>query len=116
MIHEHHQHIPEEYKVSAPTVAPWTRFPVCPKCAHTVGAGIFLLALWHSSQGECAQNFIYCPGDHNSTVQAANINPFTGEVKPTEIKIPCFGVFTEHLHLGCGRCKFTWLMACKGGK
>ena len=116
MIREYQEHIPDNFTVSAPAVVPWTRFPSCPKCGHTMGAGIWLLAVWRAARGECAQNYVYCAGDQNSTLKVPGLNLETGGMKVMDIRVPCFGVFTEHLHLGCGRCRFGWLMACKGGK
>jgi hypothetical protein len=114
MIHEHHAPVAEETSVRLPEVKPWVRFPVCPKCGGSLGAGIWLLALWRSSRGESAQSYVYCKGDCNSTVQVPGLNVQTGQMGPLELKVPCFGIFSEHIHVECGRCHFAWLMACKG--
>ena len=115
MIQEHHEAIPEDYKVSAPTVAPWARFPRCTKCDYCLGAGVWLWGLWRLARGDSAQHYAYCPGDKNSTAQGLGLNLQTGEMVPMDRRVPCFGVFHEHIHCDCGRCGFAWLMACKGG-
>lgn len=104
----------DETIISAPKVLPWTRFPECPKCGGSLGAGIRLAAIWRALHGECAQAYSYCAGDQNSTVRVPGLNMTTGEMGSMDIKTACFGVFHEHLHLRCGRCSFAWLMAVKG--
>lgn len=116
MIREHHHPVPEESTVSLPSVVPWTRLPSCPKCGGSLGNGLWIVGLILASLGRSSQNYAYCRGDCNSTVQMPGLNIATGEMGPMEMKTACFGVFHEHLHLACGRCRFAWLMATKGGK
>lgn len=114
MIREHHENIPDDYRVAAPAVLPWVRFPACQKCGHTLGAGIPLLALLCQAKGEAAQNYTYCLGDQNSTVPVTSLNPATGEIRPAMVQTACFGIFHDHLHLACSRCGYRWLMAVRG--
>lgn len=114
MIYETHQ--PDLETLSLPAVAAWVRFPACPKCGHALGAGHWLLALWAAARGESAQNYAYCQGNQNSSMQVPGIA--IGEHGPSmalqSIPVACFGVYEEHLHCRCGRCGFQWLMGVKG--
>jgi len=44
------------------------------------------------------------------------MNILNGQMGVLPVNVPCFGIFHEHIHLTCGRCRFDWLMNCKGGK
>jgi hypothetical protein len=114
VIREHHEHIPDDFRVKVAKVYPFATYPVCPKCSHNLGANIPALRRWLLAHGSASQNYAYCQGDRNSRFQAPAIKmghegpQFTVE----EMSTPCFGIIDEHLHLQCGRCKFNWLMAC----
>jgi hypothetical protein len=115
MITEHHEHIPDDFRVSVAEVSPWSRFPACPKCGYALGAGYRFLRCLAAVLGLNAQTYAYCKGDQNSTVRQPALNLATGELGAHEIRVPCFGLIDEHLHLKCGRCDFRWLMQCKPG-
>lgn len=104
------------FSLSLPAVVPWTRYPVCPKCAHSLGAGVWGLRRLFAAKGDAAQNDTWCRGDHNSTVQVPGMH-FGSEgaqMRMADVPVTCFGVIDEHLHLRCGRCSFSWLMSVKG--
>lgn len=91
------------------TVMPLHRYhprPACEKCGLRV-------TLWDAirSGGTSASNWVYCKGSLDSTVEVTPLFQ-----KTREVKVPCFGVFVEHLHLTCNRCNWSWLMATKGNK
>ena len=115
-----HLRIEEETMIKLPYVSAWSRFPVCPKCASTLGAGIWLLAMYRQSKGESSVRYAWCKGDQNSTVAVPGMS--FGEDGPrmdvANVNVPCFGViYEEHLHLvTCGRCNYAWLMDVKHGK
>ena len=116
MIREYADHIPEDYRVSVPVVHPWTRYPECRACGHVLGAHIWGIRRLFWAKGNAAQSYAYCRGDHNSQEQVPTINIATGQFGTAPVNVPCFGIIEEHIHLGCGRCGFDWLMACKGKK
>jgi hypothetical protein len=116
MIHEYSESIPEDFKVSVAAVHPFTNYPVCPKCGYNLGAGIKPFAIFKLAQGECACGYAYCAGGLNSQAQMPTLNIATGQLGTAPVNVPCFGIFTEHLHMSCNRCRFNWLMAVKGGK
>jgi len=116
MITEHHEHIPDDYMVSVQPVRPWTRYPECPKCGGSLGYGVRVVGVLLGALGRCAQNYVYCKGDQNSTAMVPAFDPAKQEINFAHIKIPCFGIIQEHLHLSCSRCSFQWLMECKTGK
>ena len=116
MIFEHHEDIPDEFRVSVQPVHPWTRYPECPKCGHTLGAHIWGIRRLFWAKGNAAQNYAWCKGDRNSQAHMPTINIATGEVGTAPVNVPCFGIIEEHLHLRCGRCGFEWLMDCKTKK
>ena len=111
MIQEHHEDIPEGYRVSAPVVLPWAEYPECPKCAH--GLKPLFLRWWMVARGKQAQELAYCRGDLNSTMRVPAMNLAEMQFAMVEQKIPCFGVFDEHFHVTCGRCSYRWLMQCR---
>ena len=115
MIREHHQDIPDDFRVSVPTVHPWARFPECTKCGASIGHGVRFVGVLLAAWGRSAQSYAYCKGDQNSQVQMPTLNVQTGELGTRPLAIPCFGIVEEHLHIHCGRCGFDWLMQCKGG-
>ena len=116
MIQEHHEHIPDDYMVSVQPVHPWTRYPECPKCGHSLGAKVPVLRRLYLAHGAASQGYAYCKGDQNSQAQMPTLNLTNGEVGVRSINVPCFGIIHEHLHLTCARCRFDWLMECKTRK
>ena len=116
MIHEHHEDIPDEFRVSVQPVHPFTDYPTCPKCNGSLGAHIPILRRLFAAWGRAAQNMAYCKGSQNSEVHVPTINILNGQMGVSPVNVPCFGIFHEHIHLTCGRCRFDWLMNCKGGK
>ncbi len=116
MIHEYAEAVPDDYKVSVPAVHAYVRYPVCPKCGGTLGAGLFIVRRLLLAFGRCAQQYAWCRGDQNSQVQMPTIDIVTGQLGTVPMSIPCFGVYKEHIHCTCGRCGFMWLMDCKGGE
>lgn len=114
MIVEHHEDIPDEYRVSVPTVHPWTAYPVCEKCGGSLGAGLPVVRRLMAAFGRSAQSYGYCKGDQNSQVQVPAMNIATGNLGVMPVNVPCFGVYKEHLHCKCGWCGFDWLMEVKG--
>jgi hypothetical protein len=116
MITEHHEHIPDDYMVSVQPVHPWTLCPRCPKCGHGLGVGIPLTQFLLNAFGCCSQTYAYCKGSQDSRARVPTLNIANGEMGVGLINIPCFGIFHEHLHLACNRCRFDWLMECKTRK
>ena len=107
--------IQEDTMVRVARVVPWTKYPECPKCGSSLGAGNWLLRLLYAAKGNAAQNYVYCQGDQNSTVQVAGMEfrPDGPRLSVQECAVHCFGVYEEHIHLACGRCQWKWLMAVK---
>jgi hypothetical protein len=100
-----------------PFVAPWTAFPVCLKCGHQLGAGMRLVRWFYLAKGASAHRIAWCRGDQNSTVGVTEMR-FGSEgaqMSVEQVNVLCFGVIEEHLHVVCGRCSYSWLMAVKEG-
>ena len=116
MIQEYAESIPDDFKVSVATVYPWVRFPTCPKCDFSLALGVPLIRLIVLANGSLAQSYAYCAGDQDSQIRVPTLNISTGEQGIGGVKVPCFGIVHEHLHLKCARCSFRWLMNVKGGK
>ncbi len=113
MIHEYAESIPDEFKVSVQPVYPFTNYPTCPKCNHNLGAQIWGVRRLLWAKGNAAQNYAFCKGSQREQVTVPTMNILNGEMGVAPVNVPCFGIFHEHLHLTCGRCRFDWLMACK---
>lgn len=105
----------EEALASVPKLAPFTRFPVCPKCAYELGAGVPLLRWWFAARGNSAQAFSYCKGGSDENFQIPGMQMTAEGPRLTAVNMPtlCFGVYEEHIHCKCGRCDFFWLMAVR---
>ena len=96
-----------------PDVKPWTQSPACEKCGHALGAGDPAAAQRALRRGDYAQEVIYCHGSRDSTMKLPAMNSDTMTPGLVNAPVACFGIFEEHLHVRCVRCKFCWLMACK---
>ena len=99
-----------------PAIRPWEQFPACQKCGHMLGGGDLAAAHKAARRGDCAQEMVYCHGSRDSTMKLPAINFETMLPGLVNTPVACFGIFEEHLHLRCARCKFCWLMACKGNQ
>jgi hypothetical protein len=106
----------DEQRISVQPLAPWARFPVCPKCGYSLGAGYWLTAVWRLTKGECAQRMQFCVGGMDSQMSIPGFNIEKMEPAVAQVPTLCFGIFHEHLHMQCGRCSYRWLMAVKGEK
>lgn len=85
---------------------PFENRPTCEKC----GLHINIADMIRYS-GTSSAKWTYCEGSLDSTIEISGLFQ-----KPRDVKVPCFGVFVEHLHLTCNRCNWSWLMATKGNK
>ncbi len=97
--------------VKVPPVHPWERFPTCPKCNSSLGDNVPGFRTLFAAFGWRAQSFAWCKGDHDSTMKH-QANVMGGIQIQVEAPVECFGIFIEHLHVVCGKCRYRWLMEC----
>lgn len=95
-------HAAEQLNIEVMPVHPYQERARCPKCGFRAG-------LINHLRNRYCHKFHYCAGNKDST---ADVNDIFG--RSHEVKVPCAGVFEEHIHIQCGKCDFHWLTKPKG--
>ena len=100
--------IPEsETIIRVPKVFAYSATPSCVKCGHSASWPL-RLALFLLGRG--VHSYAYCPGDRNSK------EVYSGGMFQIESPNTCFGIIPEHLHVSCGRCRYSWIMEVRPRK